>query len=145
MYGRIVIESESSLILCPYPGPMVGRPQRKKTPLFGGRLSTLRKERGLTQAQLAGELGLSPKMVDYYERRCTNPSMDFVKEVARFFDVSVAFLVVDNVAELPRKSPPPRSRIEEQMERLRALPKTEQTYILRTVSALIRDAEQRSR
>jgi transcriptional regulator with XRE-family HTH domain len=61
--------------------------------LFGGRLAELRKERGLTQEQLAKLLGMTRKMVDYYERRARNPSTEIVSKIAVTFDVPVGVLL----------------------------------------------------
>jgi DNA-binding transcriptional regulator YiaG len=54
---------------------MAGRPATKAAPLFGQRLSALRKARGLTQRELAEALGTTREMVDYYERRAINPAL----------------------------------------------------------------------
>lgn len=58
---------------------MAGRPATKAAPLFGQRLSALRKAQGLTQRELAEALGTTPEMIDYDERRAINPAL----EVAR--------------------------------------------------------------
>ena len=71
---------------------MAGRPAKTAAPLFGQRLAALRRERGMTQAQLAAATNETSKMMEYYERRAENPSLDFVQRAALALGVSVAEL-----------------------------------------------------
>ena len=57
--------------------------------MIGERLSDLRKDRGLTQKELADALHLTKDNISAYEREY-NEAPDNVKiAIARFFDVSV--------------------------------------------------------
>jgi DNA-binding transcriptional regulator YiaG len=47
----------------PYNGDMAGRPPTKPAPIFGTNLAALRKARGLSQPQLAEQLGVSLDML----------------------------------------------------------------------------------
>jgi len=124
----------------PYPfGDMVGRRPSREAPPFGKRLAELRKERGFTQAELGERLGISIKMVDYYERRATNPSLEIITKAAGLFGITVA----DMLGELgrPRHRPGPPSRLEGQIERVRRLPRRQQEHIIKTLGALLKQAE----
>ena len=46
---------------------MAGRPPLKQAPLFGQRLSTLRKSQGMSQRELAQKLETSREMIAYYK------------------------------------------------------------------------------
>jgi len=59
-----------------------GRPPLKEAPPFGRRLRVARLAKGWSQAELAAHLDISLKMIDYYERRATNPSIEFVRRAA---------------------------------------------------------------
>jgi transcriptional regulator with XRE-family HTH domain len=123
----------------PYPfEDMVGRPTTKEAPPFGKRMAALRKERGLTQVQLADKLGITVKAVDYYERRARNPSIEFVKRAAAALGVRAVDLVDDGA---PRKSsrskPGPVSQLEERLEKLRRLPKKQQEVVLKMLDGLL--------
>ena len=72
---------------------MAGRPATKAAPLFGQRLSALRKARGLTQRELAEALGTTREMVDYYERRAINPALEVVRGCAKGLNVPVIELL----------------------------------------------------
>jgi DNA-binding XRE family transcriptional regulator len=58
---------------------MADRPPTKEAPIFGQRLAALRRAKGLSQTQLAELLDITRKMIDYYERRAGNPSLDFIQ------------------------------------------------------------------
>ena len=59
---------------------------------FGQRLHRLRQEKGLSQTQLAKELGFSQAAIGYWERGEKAPSMDAVNIIAGFFHVSINWL-----------------------------------------------------
>lgn len=124
---------------------MAGRPPTREAPPFGKRLAALRKQRGLTQLQLADELGVSRKMVDYYERRAQNPSTSFVTKAADVLGVSVAYLLEEGpVSSSTKKAKPgPASALEERLQKVRRLPKKEQEVVLRMLDGVLAGAQQR--
>ena len=61
---------------------MVVRRPKKQAPLFGQRLVAIRKCKGLSQACLAKLIGIKREMIDYYERRASNPTLDYIKRAA---------------------------------------------------------------
>lgn len=120
--------------LIAYGGGMVGR-AKTPAPLFGQRLAALRKEMGLTQPQLAVELEISDKLVDYYERRAHNPSLEFVKKVADYFGVSPVYFTAE---ELPtRKRPGPKSKLDNAVEKARKLPRQKQLVVAQLIEAYV--------
>lgn len=60
---------------------------------FNKRLRRLRKERDLTQEELARELGLTPAAIGLYEQNRREPDNDIVKRIASFFEVSIDYLL----------------------------------------------------
>ena len=60
---------------------------------FSDTLLSLRRERGLTQAQLAGALGMSKSAVSMYERGNREPELELLERMADFFHVSVSTLL----------------------------------------------------
>lgn len=60
---------------------------------FSERLVSLRKERGLTQKQLAAEMNISELAIQHYEAQRRKPAFDFLISLADFFDVSLDYLV----------------------------------------------------
>lgn len=57
------------------------------------RLGELRKKRGLSQQQLAEQLGLSTSAIGMYERGKREPSHETLREICNFFDVSTDYLL----------------------------------------------------
>ena len=61
---------------------------------FGDRLRKLRKDRDITQGQLAEVIGVVPSAVGKYERIPQSyPSVDALIKIADYFDVSVDYLL----------------------------------------------------
>lgn len=68
---------------------------------FGTKLKELRAESGLTQKQLADQLGVSKSVVSFYERQERVPSPDVLHKLAYVFRVSSDYLLdLDKVKRL---------------------------------------------
>lgn len=61
--------------------------------MLGARIAALRREKGLSQAQLAERLKISPSAMGMYEQGRREPSMDTVVALAREFGVSTDYLL----------------------------------------------------
>jgi len=120
----------------PYNDSMAGRPPLKPAPAFGANLAALRKARGLTQPQLAESLGITPEMLNYYERRATNPSADFIGKAAAFFGVSADDLLALDT-KVPRKPGPP-SHLEQLTARLAKLPRAKQKVVVEMLEGILK-------
>lgn len=74
--------------------------------LLGQRLSTLRKERGLSGAELAARVGLSRSLISQIERGAASPSIDTLYRIAATLDVPVGvfFNGGPQLADLPATS-----------------------------------------
>lgn len=64
-----------------------------KRSLFSTRLSTLRKEKKLTQYSLAESLGFSRGQISNYEQGSREPDQDTLLKIADFFNVSTDYLI----------------------------------------------------
>ena len=63
------------------------------------KIKTLRQERGITQAELARDLGITRAGVNAWEMGLSVPSTQYLAELARYFRVSTDFLLgLDNSA-----------------------------------------------
>ena len=60
---------------------------------FSEKLSALRRQRGLTQAELAARLGISKSAVSMYERGNREPELELLERMADLFEVSVSSLL----------------------------------------------------
>ena len=115
-----------------------GRPATKTQPKLGQRISALRKERGLSQPQLAKLLDCSREVVSYYERRATNPTSEFLEKLAEVFEIPVADLLDDSPSS--KRKPGPVSQLETRIEEVRKLPKQRQKFILDFIDTDLRDS-----
>ena len=60
--------------------------------MIGERLKQLRIKNGLKQQELANMFGLSSGTISFYESEQRKPDIDFIVAVAKYFDVSFAWL-----------------------------------------------------
>jgi len=120
---------------------MIGRPPQKEAPPFGQRLAAIRKEKGLTQKELAERLGVKREMVDYYERRAINPALEVVQSCAKVLKVPVSALVGDE-QPLPAKAKSgPQSQLQRKFEQVKKLPRKQQEFVLQFLDTVIKNAE----
>lgn len=61
--------------------------------MLGSRIEQLRKNKSMTQKDLAEKLNLSPKAISFYELDQRSPSYDTVQALAEIFEVSPAYLL----------------------------------------------------
>ena len=61
-------------------------------------ISKLRKEKGLTQKDLADELNISDKAVSRWETGSSSPNMDMLLRISKFFQVPLNDLITARVA-----------------------------------------------
>lgn len=60
---------------------------------FGDKLKALRKERGLTQQQLADKMELVKGSISAYEQNTKYPSLDVLIKLCTFFQVSADYML----------------------------------------------------
>ncbi len=61
--------------------------------IFNERLKELREEKGITQSNLAGVFNVSKSTVSGWEVGRNQPNYDMLISIARYFDVSVDYLI----------------------------------------------------
>ena len=62
---------------------------------FGKKLSELRKQKGLSQEQLATDLNISQSSISNYESGATTPDAYILQKVAEYFKVPVTYFFSD--------------------------------------------------
>lgn len=60
---------------------------------FADRISMLRVKKGLSQQQLAQQLGVKRSIISYYESGDRLPSLDVLIEMSRVFNVTTDYLL----------------------------------------------------
>ena len=66
--------------------------------MIGPRIAALRRERGMSQAELAASIGLSPSALGMYEQGRREPSADTMVALARALGVTTDFLLTGKVS-----------------------------------------------
>lgn len=121
------------------PDAMAGRPATKAAPLFGQRLSVLRKAKGLTQRELAEALGTTREMVDYYERRAINPALEVVRGCAKALNVPVIELLgsEDQGNGRRKRGTGPTGKMRRLFEAASQLPRSQQEKLTAVLEAFV--------
>lgn len=71
--------------------------------ILGSRIRNLRENSGLTQKELSLMIGLTPKMISFYENNQRTPPIDVLAKIAKIFNVSVDYLIGDSTSNtLPK-------------------------------------------
>lgn len=72
---------------------------------LGERIAALRKQKDMSQTDLAKAAGVSREIIGRYERSEASPSIDVAKKIAAAFDVSLDYLVGEGAnASFDKKS-----------------------------------------
>jgi transcriptional regulator with XRE-family HTH domain len=118
----------------PY-NPGVPRHLEKPRPKQAARLVALRKAAGLSQAELAKLVRVSPKTIGFWETSPVPPRSDVLPQLAR----ALAVRVEDILGELPveQRRPGPVGKLQRVFEQALALPRRQQDLVARFVATLV--------
>lgn len=123
----------------PYDGTMqTGRPSKHPRSAFGTRLHAAREAAGLTQAQVAEQIGITQTAYALWERREMAIRPDQIEHLAKILNVSVEHLF--GVAA-PKTASGPAGRVRQTFHEVSKLPRRQQEQIVKVVSALLAQAK----
>ena len=127
-----------NLIFLPGPytdGMKTGRPAKTSRSEFGARLHGMREAAGLSQQQVAEQLGISQPAYASWERRNIAIQPDQLVKLASILGVTVEELVYDGKRSSRRGGPTGKAR--QVFEEVSGMPRTQQKKILDVVEALV--------
>jgi len=107
---------------------------------FGERLARIRKARGYSQYDLADEIGISQRMVAYYEAQTERPPAHLIPKISEILDVTADQLL--GILELKDKEGAKNSRLWRKLRQVEKLPPSDRRALLKMLDALL--AQQRS-
>jgi transcriptional regulator with XRE-family HTH domain len=107
---------------------------------LGQRLARLRKERGLTQKQIAERTGLIQELVSNYETDKLRLNADMILRFAEVFEVSADELLRGSKSTITAKKQP-SIKLVRRMEQIEALPLYEQRALLTTIDKFLAAAQ----
>lgn len=113
-----------------------GRPAKHPRTPFGERVFVARETAGLSQAEVAEQLGLSQNAYAMWERRPIALRPDQIEKLAATLGVSVEALF--GKVPMPTKPPGPMGRAKKTFDALAELSRTEQARVLDLVEPLVR-------
>ena len=102
---------------------------------FGPRLARLRQARGLTQEEFGGLVGLSSRMVAYYEREDAQAPGTLLARFAGALKVSLEELL--GVKPIKDGTSPKTARLLKRLRRVEELPPADRRTVLKLVDALL--------
>lgn len=104
---------------------------------FSNRLRLLRKCADLTQKELGDKIGVSQRVLAYYENENRFPDENTLKKIADLFDVSIDYLLgrTDNKHEIISDN----ERIKNLVERINELDEKTQSKVFKMIDTLLDD------
>lgn len=115
--------------------PAMPQPKRRLQETFGRRAARLRKARGLTQRDLGKQIGLSYRMVAYYESQTDRPPVHVLPDLARALGVGVDELL----GARPVQGDPFEAdvRVWRRLQKIQSLPLAKRKAVLQVLDALL--------
>jgi transcriptional regulator with XRE-family HTH domain len=110
-------------------------PKKKQAAGFGVRLTELRKSAGYTQAELAAEVGVSRRMITYYESQSAHPPTHLLTEIARALKLTTDELL--GAVPIKKAAKPGNIRLQRRLQQIEALEPTEKRQVLQVLDAFI--------
>jgi len=121
---------------------MAGRPAQTDRNEFGARLHTLRLRAGLSQQQVAEQLGLTQRAYSHWERYSVALRPDQLQQLAALFQVSVDELLGETEKK-KRGSAGPTGRMRRLFEQASKLPRSQQEKIAAVLEAFVKQHAER--
>ncbi|MEW6368253.1 MAG: helix-turn-helix transcriptional regulator [Acidobacteriota bacterium] len=107
---------------------------------IGERLTRIRRERGITQVELARKLGVAQPVLSDYERGELRLHGQLIVKLARILGVTTDELLGVEPSR-PSKSPVKNRRLLRRLQDMDMLPKRDQQAIYRTITAFLERAQ----
>lgn len=102
---------------------------------FGARLAALRKTAGYTQTELAEELGISQRMVAYYEGQTEHAPAMLLPAIAKALKVSTDELL--GATPLKKSTRPGNSRLQRRLQEIEKLDAKKKRQIMQLLDTFI--------
>jgi transcriptional regulator with XRE-family HTH domain len=104
---------------------------------LGQRLAEARKASGLTQIQLAEQLGIAQQTLAHYEMGRLRVAVALLPPLARALGVTVEELMGE---ETPPAKRGPAPKLQQQIERIQRLPRAKQRFVMEMLDTVLAQA-----
>jgi transcriptional regulator with XRE-family HTH domain len=109
---------------------------------LGTRIALARKERDITQVQLATTLGIAQQTLAHYEGGRLRLPASLLPTLAQELQLPVDVLLGQATATKAASKRGPAPKLQQQMERISALPKAQQKFVLQVIDSVLAQAGQ---
>lgn len=106
---------------------------------FGQRLAHLRQTAGYTQTSFAQEVGISQRMVAYFENENGNPPMPLLRKFVRALGISADQLL--GLEKVTIRKRPRDTRLQKRFSQVENLPDADKKHVARYLDNVIRLAK----
>ena len=106
---------------------------KKKASDFGKRIATVRKSRGLSQRDLASKVGISNRMIAYYEAQTNRPPAAKLPVIANALKISIDELLGNSPLSVKE---PLNGRLWKRLQAVEKLPPQAQKQVVELVELL---------
>jgi transcriptional regulator with XRE-family HTH domain len=106
---------------------------------FGPRLARLRKAAGFTQEELAEEIGVTRRMVAYYEVESEYPPSSLLPQISRALKVSTDELL--GVIPIKKDQVPGNARLHRRLQQIDKLAMKDKRQVLQLLDAFVERAQ----
>jgi len=103
---------------------------------LGQRIAALRKQRGMTQVQLAEQLGVAQQTLAHYEAGRLRLLAGALPTLAEQLGVSVEDLI-GITAKRTNSKRGPASKLQQQLEQVSQLPKAQQRFVMQVLDTVL--------
>jgi len=102
---------------------------------FGARLAELRKRAGYTQVELAEEIGVSQRVISYYEAETAHPPTALLPKLVKALGISADELL--GTASAKKTPKPANSRLQRRLQQIEKLDTRQKRQILQFLDTFI--------
>jgi transcriptional regulator with XRE-family HTH domain len=105
---------------------------------LGTRVAELRRTQNITQVEMAATLGVSQQTINSYEVGRRRIPVSALPTLARSLAVSLEELFGDDASATKKRGPAPK--LQQQIERIQQLPRTQQRFVMQMLDTVIAQA-----
>ncbi|MDA8383499.1 MAG: helix-turn-helix transcriptional regulator [Betaproteobacteria bacterium] len=105
---------------------------------MGARIAQARKDQGLTQQQLAEQLGIAQQTLAHYEVGRLRLPASMLPTLAQTLELTTEELLGQSVKHVGKRGP--ASRLQQQIERIGQLPKAKQRFVMEMIETVLAQA-----
>jgi transcriptional regulator with XRE-family HTH domain len=116
-------------------------PKTQQVANFGERLAKLRKAAGFTQKELGDEIGVSRRMITYYESQSAHPPTHVLPAIAKALGLSTDELL--GVKAVKKKKPSQDTRLQRRFQQIEKLPAKDKRQLIQLIDTFLEAAQYR--